>query len=103
MGNGKLRILAILLLLVFIQRPVVQVLLHNKHHSQGKQAIKGNGATCYQVRCDCLDEALVPLNYSECFELHAPSGNYNVLHTSYRVHLSFAAKLYRSLRAPPFA
>jgi len=103
MRKHNLQIIALLLLLVFTQKLGLRVLLHNKFHSAVKSADSGSTASYYQVQCDCLDEALMPLAKAEPCLIPMPAEGYLETYTSYNLSLFSALKIYRSLRAPPVA
>ena len=101
MRTCKIPIIATLLLLAFAHKLGVLVLVHNKFHASVQTGDSGNTAGYYQVKCDCLEEALAPLSKPECHTMPLPEKG-NVAHTV-TADISFfsAVKIYRSLRAPP--
>jgi hypothetical protein len=101
MHKSNLRIIAFLLLLAFVQRLGMQVLLHNKYHAPAVQNHSASAAGYYQVQCDCLDDALVPLSRAETVQLPQPAEGFAVSHGIYSVCLSSAVKIFSSLRGPP--
>jgi hypothetical protein len=101
MRKCNLSIIALLLLLAFTQKLGLRLLLHNKYHSAAKQTNGDGTAAYYQVQCDCLDEALMPLSKAETVDLPAPLENHIILHSNYGTRLSSAVKIFHALRGPP--
>jgi hypothetical protein len=101
MQKRRLQIIAFVLLLAFTQKLGLRVMLHNRLHAAAQQNNQNNSASYFQVQCDCLDEALVPLDNPILSELPAPVTELIPLHNNYSVHLLSAIKIFRSLRGPP--
>lgn len=101
MRKRNLHIIALLLILAFTQKLGLRVLLHNKYHAAIKLDNTGGTASYYQVQCDCIDEALMPFSKAADVLVPQPEKGYVALHVSFRISLSSAIKIYRSLRAPP--
>jgi hypothetical protein len=103
MRKRRLQIIAFVLLLAFIQKLGLRVVLHNRYHAAAQQNTTNNAVSYFQVQCDCLDEATLPLDNPVLAEISVPTSTPILLHCDYSVHLSSAIKIYRSLRAPPVA
>jgi len=101
MRRRRLQIIAFVLLLAFTQKLGLRVMLHNRYHAAAQQNTTGNAASYLKIQCDCLDEALAPLDNAILTELPALAQKPIPLHNNFSIHLSSTLKIYRSLRAPP--
>lgn len=104
MHKFNVRIIAVLLLWVFIQGMGLRLALHNAFHTgTAKQTTIATSttATNIQMACDCLDEALTPLMHEQLIELQAPEKAFAVIEQQHQVFLPRFAKIFHSLRAPP--
>jgi hypothetical protein len=102
MRKLKVRIAAIFLLLVLLQGSGLRFIVHNTLHKQSiNTALTDHAKGNVQMYCDCLDEALMPSTTTPAFELIVPQQRCVVLENDFRVSLTSAVKIFRSLRAPP--
>ncbi len=101
MRTCKIPVIATLLLFAFTQKLGILVLMHNKFHAAAQINKKENSASYYQVKCECLDEALAPISKPDSFELPLPDKNHIERLVTTNISFPSALKIYRSLRAPP--
>jgi len=104
MHKFNVRIIAILLLVVFIQGMGLRLVLHNALHTgttKQTASTTSTTATSIQLACDCLDEALTPALHEQPASLQAPEKAFTVIEQQHQVFLPRFAKIFHSLRAPP--
>jgi hypothetical protein len=98
------RIVAVLLLLVFSQKAGLRLWMHHWFHESKtaqNQSVPGSGDL--QLKCDCFDDAMMPLMGSPVFVIPVPVRQYTTLTIARHSPILSADKVYYSLKGPPAA
>ena len=96
------KIVAVLLLLVFTQKAGLRLWMHNWfHESKTAQKQSKSGSEDLQLKCDCFDDAMMPLLESPQFIVPAPIRQYATLTPDRSSPILNADKIYYSLKGPP--
>jgi hypothetical protein len=97
-----LKIVALVLLLAFCQRLGASLWVHHIYHeARAKMPGHQPGYPQWGVRCDCLDDAFMPLEGAQTFQLFVPSPEYQLIGATYLPTIAQSASLESSLRGPP--
>jgi hypothetical protein len=98
---------AILLLLVFTQKAGLRLWMHQWFHenntaqSQSSPRSDNPGSDNLQLKCDCFDDAMMPLLESPAFTAPAPVRQFSTLIVVRHSSLLSADQVYYSLKGPP--
>jgi len=96
------RIVAVVLLLVFSQKAGLRLWMHHWFHENKtaqNQSVPGSGHL--QLKCDCFDDAMMPLLESPLFIVPVPVRQYTTLTVARHSPIRSADKVYYSLKGPP--
>ena|SRR5215469_13974701 len=96
------KIAAVFLLLVFSQKAGLRLWMHHWFH-EGKTAQNQSapGSENLQLKCDCFDDAMMPLLESPLFIVPVPVRQYASLPADRPSPLLCAEEIYYSLKGPP--
>jgi hypothetical protein len=101
----KIKIIAIFLILAFTQKLGLGLYLHNWFHenrnycSQNKEGFTLDQC---QVKCTCIEDALMPLTPSANLdEIKSPEKYFSSFSNSYHTPTSSVVKIFYGLRGPP--
>jgi hypothetical protein len=98
------KIVAVLLLLVFTQKAGLRLWMHHWfHESKTAPTQSSPGSENFQLKCDCFDDAMMPLLESPLFVVPAPIRQYATLTVARHSPILSAHKVYYSLKGPPKA
>ena len=93
---------AVLLLLVFTQKAGLRLWMHNWfHESKTAQSQSTAGTENLQLKCDCFDDAMMPLLESPQFVVPEPVRQFATLTVDRPSPIPDAIKVYYSLKGPP--
>jgi hypothetical protein len=101
----NMKVIAFVLVLAFSQRLGLNLWMHRlyhegpRSHTVSKASIPGLPG--WEIRCDCFDDAFMPMDEAYVFELHAPRIGYLLLETAYIPGTAYAVVRFPSLRGPP--
>jgi hypothetical protein len=98
------RIIAVLLLLVFSQKAGLRLWMHHWFHENKtaqNQSVPRSGHLL--LKCDCFDDAMMPLMESPVFVIPVPVLQYTTLTVARHSPILSAGKVYYSLKGPPAA
>ena len=96
------KIVAMLLLLVFTQKAGLRLWMHNWFHETKTAQVKTTpGAENLQLKCDCFDDAMMPLLESPQFLVPGPIVQYTTLTADRPSPIISVDKIYYSLKGPP--
>src|ERR1700722_744707 len=96
------KIIALLLLLVFSQKMGLRLWMHHwVHESRTQHNTTAPNAACVQLKCDCIDDAMMPMVGSSLIALDVPARTAIILPAAYLPSLSAAEKVFYSLKGPP--
>jgi hypothetical protein len=95
------KIISFLLLLVFTQKMGLRLWLHDWFHENTHSSSKAPAAGKVQLRCDCIDDALMPLTVTAQVVLQAPDQKGVLLLAAYFPPFSAAETVFYSLKGPP--
>jgi hypothetical protein len=96
------RITAVFLLLVFSQKAGLRLWMHHWfHESRTAQSHSSPSSADLQLKCDCFDDAMMPLLDSPFFITPEPVRQYATLTLPRRSAILNADKVYYSLKGPP--
>lgn len=96
------KIVATFLLLVFTQKAGLRLWMHDWfHESRTAQALSIPHASHVQLKCDCFDDAMMPLLGSSLFTIPLPVRVYATLTAPYQTPILSAEKVFYSLKGPP--
>ena len=93
--------IAVLLLLVFSQKAGLRLWMHNWLHASKTIAVPASEK--FQLACDCLNEAMLPLEETTLFTLSIPIQKGTVLGTAAPSPAPDTEQLFFSLKGPPRA
>ncbi len=97
------KIIAFILLLVFTQKMGLRLWMHAwVHESRGLQSAPVPNAAAVHLKCDCIDDAMMPLVGSSMIALDVPPQDAVTMPSAYLPPFSAAEKLFFSLKGPPF-
>jgi hypothetical protein len=95
-------LVAVFLLLTFAQGISMRLWMHHWfHESQSAKSTELPSASTIQIKCDCLQDASMPLQEGYQFEIHHPWKEHNKEYYTYNIAVSAADKIFHSLRGPP--
>src|SRR6185312_11024712 len=98
------RIVAALLLLVFTQKAGLRLWMHDWfHESRTAQTESVAHASHILLKCDCFDDAIMPLLGCPLFTVPSPVRIYATLAVPSQAPFLSADKIYYSLKGPPEA
>ena len=96
------KMVAVLLLLVFTQKAGLRLWMHNWfHESKTAQNQSLPGSENLQLKCDCFDDAMMPLLESPQFTVPLPLRQYATFTVDRHSPILSADKVYYSLKGPP--
>jgi hypothetical protein len=96
------KIVAILLLLVFTQKAGLRLWMHNWFHEpKTAKNQSAPGSDNFHLKCDCFDDAMMPLLESPVFVVPVPVRQYTTLTVTCQPPIVSADKIYYSLKGPP--
>jgi hypothetical protein len=96
------KILAFILLLVFSQKLGLRLWMHAwVHESRAVHSTAIPNAAAVHLKCDCIDDAMMPLVGSSVVAFEGPIQEAVVMPTAYLPPFSAAEKLFFSLKGPP--
>ena len=98
------KIVVVLLLLVFTQKAGLRLWMHHWFH-EGKtaQTQSSPGSENLQLKCDCFDDAMMPLLESPLVIVPVPVRRYATVTIARHSPLLSADRIYYSLKGPPEA
>jgi hypothetical protein len=98
------KIVAVLLLVVFTQKAGLRLWMHHWfHESKIAKSQSAPGSENLQLKCDCFDDAMMPLLESPLFVLPVPVRQYATLTVVRHSPILSADEVYYSLKGPPAA
>ncbi len=107
MKRLKKKIAAVLLIIAFTQKLGLGLFIHAWFHENTfglTNDLKNPGTHLQQVRCTCIEDAMIPFAGSTAsIIIHSPVKYFFNYCNSFRVSFSSAKKIYYSLRGPPTA
>jgi hypothetical protein len=109
MRKTNLRVISFLLTLIFTQKLVLGLWLHNWLHERRNNhssVCVGRGGACVElqlVKCSCIDDALMPLIQSRPFDFQGHRLYLITLLTSVYSAAVTRGIMIPALRGPPFA
>jgi len=104
MRKLNIRLISFLLILAFSQKLGLRLWVHQVlHEAQAGKSDSAPGANSFQVTCDCMDDALMPLAETGIYEVNPPVTTYRVVNPAFSLSFSSAVKLFCSLKGPPVA
>jgi hypothetical protein len=94
--------IAIVLLLVFTQKAGLRLWMHHWFH-ENRTASSKSAPTSenVQLKCDCFDDAMMPLLASPVYVVPVPVRDYTTLTVTRPCQILSADKIYYSLKGPP--
>ncbi len=96
------KIIALILLLVFTQKMGLRLWMHHwVHESRVQHAVGVPNAASVHLKCDCIDDAMMPMVGSSLIALDVPVQAVVVLPAAYLPPFSAAEKVFYSLKGPP--
>lgn len=96
------KIIAFVLLLVFSQKMGLRLWMHALvHESRAMHSSAVPNAAAVHLKCDCIDDAMMPLVGSSVIALDVPIQEAVTMPTAYLPPFSAAEKLFFSLKGPP--
>jgi hypothetical protein len=96
------KIVALILLLVFSQKMGLRLWMHHwVHESRSLHSSTVPNAAGLHLKCDCIDDAMMPLVGSSLIALDVPTRKAIVLPAAWLPPFSAAEKLFFSLKGPP--
>jgi hypothetical protein len=96
------KIIALLLLLVFTQKMGLRLWMHHwVHESRALHNAAAPNAASVHLKCDCIDDAMMPMVGSSLIALDVPVQAAVVLPATYLPPFSAAEKVFYSLKGPP--
>ena len=100
------KIIAVLLLFLFIEKVGLRLFFHTHYHQTAAIAStsknKVNGKSISQQDCGCLDDFFIPLTQVEEASLPLPNITYILTIASYRYNSIYSSPTYSTrLRGPP--
>jgi hypothetical protein len=109
MRKGNLRVISFLLILIFTQKLVLGLWVHNWLHeprSERSWVLVNNGKACPElqpVKCHCIDDALMPLIKSNPFGYQGHQRHLVAILLIARSAVFPRDEMIPALRGPPFA
>jgi hypothetical protein len=102
MRKLNLRIIAFLLILVFVQKLGVRLWLHTRLHENNPVHTSSIPNVDHsQIKCDCIDDLMMPMEGTHSFEFTSPPRIYSVFFDTYYSYHPSSINLFSSLRGPP--
>jgi hypothetical protein len=96
------KIIALVLLLVFSQKMGLRLWMHHWiHESRSLHGSTVPNAASIHLKCDCIDDAMMPLLGSSLIALDVPTRKAIILPAASLPPFSSAEKLFYSLKGPP--
>jgi hypothetical protein len=96
------KIIAFILLLVFTQKMGLRLWMHHwVHESRAPYNATAANAASVHLKCDCIDDAMMPMVGSSLIALDVPAQKAIVLPAAYLPPFSAAEKVFYSLKGPP--
>lgn len=96
------KIVALILLLVFSQKMGLRLWMHHwVHESRSLQSSTVPNAAGLHLKCDCIEDAMMPLVGSPLIALDVPTRKAIILPAAWLPPFSAAEKLFFSLKGPP--
>jgi hypothetical protein len=96
------KIIAFILLLVFSQKLGLRLWMHAwVHEGRALHGTAVPNAAAVHLKCDCIDDAMMPLVASSVIALDVPIQEAVIMPTAYLPPFSTAEKLFFSLKGPP--
>ncbi len=96
------KIIALVLLLVFTQKMGLRLWMHAwVHESRVPQSTTVPNAAALHLKCDCIDDAMMPLVASPMIALEVPMQEAVSMPAAYLPPFSDAGNLFFSLKGPP--
>ncbi len=96
------RTIALLLLLVFSQKAGLRMWMHNwLHESKSAHSRTTSGPQSLKLKCDCFDDAMMPLLESPPIIVPEPVRQFTTLTINRHSPILSADKVYYSLKGPP--
>ena len=93
---------AVFLLLVFTQKAGLRLWMHDWfHESRTAKTASAPHAQHIQLKCDCFDDAMMPLLESPVFTVPQPVRTYSTLTATRQSPILSADDIYYSLKGPP--
>jgi hypothetical protein len=97
-----MKVVAMVLLLAFCQRLGASLWVHHFYHeNRANAAADKPGMPYWETRCDCLDDAFMPLEVAQVFHLPLISPGYVTVAPAPFSTLLHRSQLHSSLRGPP--
>jgi hypothetical protein len=101
----NIRIIAFSLLLVFTPKLGLRVWMHHWFHETKNVQnlpVTGTSSSSLQIKCDCAEDALMPLTEAQVFHLPACLDTFTgFIHDDYHSSIFTAVKHFPSLKGPP--
>ena len=100
----NIRLISFFLLIAFSQKLGLRVWMHHwLHETKSVQNFSRASYTSnWQIKCDCAENALMPLTSSPDFELSAPVKIFTgFVYTNYEPSYFSVIQLFPSLKGPP--
>ena len=96
------KIVAVLLLVVFTQKAGLRLWMHHWfHESKIAKTQPTPGSDNLQLKCDCFDDAMMPLLESPLFIVPVPIRQYATLTVARHSPILSADDVFYSLKGPP--
>ncbi len=102
MRKLNIRLISFLLILAFSQKLGLRLWIHQVlHETQAGKQSSSPGANSFQITCDCMDDALMPLSETGIYHIDPPVTTHTVVNPAFSLSFSSAVKLFCSLKGPP--
>ena len=102
MFRRQSKIIAVFLLLVFSQKAGLRLWMHHWfHESKTGQSCSAPASQNLQLKCDCFDDAMMPLLESPFFTVPVPVTRYTTLTVAYQSPIPTTEDIFYSLKGPP--
>lgn len=101
MRKFNTKLLALLLVLVFSQKLGLRLWMHHLLHESTEQKSSLPYSQQIQLKCDCVDEALMPFTETPSFIVAIPEREVEQIIYNYPLSFSSVTKLFCSLKGPP--
>lgn len=99
----NIRLIAFFLLIAFSQKLGLRMWMHHwLHETKNVQSFRGSSTSTWEIKCDCGEDALMPLTSSPDFELSTPVKIFTgFVYTDYEPAYFSFIQLFPSLKGPP--
>ena len=98
----NMKVVAFVLVLAFSQRLGLNLWMHHWYHEASASRVADKpGLPHWEIRCDCFDDAFMPMEQADTFKLQAPRSGFQLLEWPNLPGVIYSVPLLSSLRGPP--